>query len=264
MCKFRIATIFLLFWYVFCQPAWAADDGYSFYTKLGASFLSLSGDVSEETSSGDFSPKIDVDDDLGLGDFELGFYGEMNLRKGRHDFWIQASSWDNDNTSTISRQIEIGDDVFPISVEVDSEISFDVIYARYGYALKTVEEDGYRFGVNASVGYAEFEVDLFGTASGMEGGVEEETPFPGLGMHFEMPLSMLPDVTLQSHASGFYVDVGEVEGWVLDLYLGGVWRPHKNWGAFLGLSLDVADLEIQDFDGDLTLWGLIGGVEFRY
>ena len=189
---------------------------------------------------------------------------EANLRLGKHDFWIQGQTWEVDNTATVSRTITIGDDTFPVSAVLDSEFSIDYVYGRYGYSFKTVEEDGYRLGLNLTVGYMEFDLDTRNVATGASGGVNEDTPFPGIGMHIEKPLSFLRDTTFQGSLSGMYIDVGSVEGWVLDAYAGAVWRPHKNWGAFLGLNYDQTDLEISRYDADLTLWGVTSGVEFRF
>lgn len=264
MCKLRTTFIFLLLGVVFTQSVWATDNDYKFYARAGGSFLTLTGDASKKSSGGAFTPEIDLDDDLGLDDLEAGYFGEIGFRKGRHDFWFQGQSWDVDNTATVSRIITIGDKTFPVSTVIDSEMSFDYVYGRYGYAFKTVEEDGYRLSLNITVGYTAFDLDLKNAATGASGGVDEETPFPGIGMHIEKPLSFLSDTIFQGSLSGMYIDVGSVEGWVVDAYAGAVWRPHKNWGAFLGLNYDQVELEISRYDGGITLLGISSGIEFRF
>ena len=54
----NISTV-LLIGTVFTQNAWATDNDYKFYARVGGSFLSLSGDVSKENSGGAFSPEVD-------------------------------------------------------------------------------------------------------------------------------------------------------------------------------------------------------------
>ncbi len=143
-------------------------------------------------------------------------------------------------------------------------MAFDYAYGRYGYAFKTIEEDGYRLGLNLSIGYTDFELDLKNKATGFSGGVDEGTFFPGIGMHIEKPLSFLRNTTFQGHLSGLYINVGSVDGWIVDAYAGAIWRPHKNWGVFLGLNYDQMELEVGSYDGGITLIGLSSGIEFRF
>ena len=107
-------------------------------------------------------------------------------------------------------------------------------------------------------------MDLGNVATDKSAGVDEEILFPGIGMHIEKPLSFLSDTTFQGTLSGMYIDIGNIEGWVVDAYAGAVWRPHKSWGVFLGLNYDQTVMEISRYEGDVTLWGISSGIEFRF
>ncbi len=51
---------------------------------------------------------------------------------------------------------------------------------------------------------------------------------------------------------------------MLESYIGGVWRPYKNWGVFAGLNYDKGDLEFSSTNVDITFWGPTVGLEFRF
>jgi hypothetical protein len=245
--------------------AYSAHD-YLLRLRAGVWLMLVDGGYQTETSAGN-NVAIRVDGDLGYDDNYPTFNGEVSLRWGRHDFWVNGIVVEESEDNRVRVEFEIGDELFDIGVVVDSDIEIYDVNFRYGYSFFEFEDDGFRLGPTIAVSYTKLsakitEISIAGVPTGTRARYEETLPIPTLGIHAEVPYE---DFVLSTEVGGFYADTSTFEATGVRAEAWLAWRPFRHVGFFAGLNVIFADLELSNEEiDDLVLWGPLFGVELRY
>ena len=241
------------------SPSRRAHD-YTINIRFLPWLTQVTGEVSKDSSSGP-SPTIDLHDDLGLDDFEFNPSGSVNLRLGRHDFWIDALVIDMSASDVVERSFTFGSITIDVSRPVRTEVDLALYDFRYGYSFFDLDSDGFRLGPTIGVAYLDFDLTITDEISGTKESITEDFPIPRVGLHGEMPFG---DFLVEADLSGLYISYDDYEGYAIEGNLGVVWRPKRNVGLVGGYRVIAIDIDHRDNNYDVTFHGPYLGVELRY
>lgn len=210
---------------------------------------------------------VKFDRDLGYDEPYRTFSGEASIRRGKHDFWITGTAFDQSESAPINVEFTIGDSVFDFGAVVDTEVSVTDLNFRYGYSFFEFEEDGFRLGPTIAVSYTDLsmkltELTIAGIPTGARFSFEETLPVPTIGVHAEVPYD---NFLFSAQFGGFYAEVNNFKATGMRAQAGITWRLYDNVGFFAGLNSVYIDLDLKNeqFD-DVLLWGPAVGLEFRF
>jgi len=220
----------------------------SFITTINTN-ASASGDVSDE--------EVDLEDDLGLvpdiGEFRL--YGKYRFAR-KHALTFGYWATKRTAESTLERDIEWHDVVYPASVTLRTESGYDNI--KLGYRYSFVNNGTVDFGASAGFSVLQFDIALEGEArvTTPEGDVSTEqrreesdliAPVPVVGLDVEWTLR--PRLFLRGGVEFFKANYQEYTGELLDGVVGLDWFPWKHVG--LGAAYNYVDVKVTR-EGDLV------------
>lgn len=238
------------------------DDPHAFRWKIRGSawFAMMEGDFETRNRLNNkvsfSSEDLDYDEPYITPQFEAAF------RYKKHDFWVVGTLFDEGETTRLGVEFEFDDITIPISVPFQSDLDVTDINFRYGYAFRTIEENGYRLGPYIGVSYTDFEFagGIPGTSIG--GSYDDTFPIPTFGAYAEVPWGK---ALISSSIGGIWFESGNFEGAGLRAEIAGTYRFHKNVGLYAGVYLMYVDIELkkQKLD-DFLLWGPNVGLEFRF
>ena len=230
--------------------------GDSWYLALGTFVL-----------NSDTKVQLDGETQVGTGvDWERTFGDDDTTRVRIDGHWRFAERhklrfmWFNSSrsaTRTIDKDINWGDETFPVGAQVDGEFDFDIYELAYEYSF--LRRDTYE--LNASIGlhYADLSLSLAAEASTSNGTLEADiseegsvgAPLPVIGLR---GLWRLPyDFWIDAHAQYFALSIDEYDGNLQDYKIMVTWQPRKWLGIGLGynqFSVDV-DVDSSNFNGSL-------------
>lgn len=225
----------------------------------------VDGETSDELGS-----DVDYDDTFGIGDFDR-FRGEVLWRigeRGRHA--VRGMYFENNRSATrsIERDVEFGDETFPVGATVTATSEATVAQLSYEYAFMRREK--YELAGGIGVHYIELGLGLSGTVTSQGGSASRsaaadaatEAPLPVLGLRGLWRLSETFYVTGQ--VQYFYLEFDPYKGSLVDLKATIVWQPTDHFGVGVGYNdfgfrFDIEDE--RDFDGRLS-WDYGGAMAF--
>ena len=249
-----------------------ADDGNPLDSKvvvdLGGFFLSTDIDVRlDGEESGQVGDSIDFDDTFGVGDFER-FRGDALWRiKGKHS--VRGTYFTNNRSASneLSRDINFGDETYPVGAVVSARSELEVLQFSYDYAFRRTEN--YELAAGIGVHMLEITLGLDATVTGGGGSVSRElsqkgstdAPLPTLGFRgvWRLPNNFYATALAQY----FYMDFDDYVGSLSDLKATLVWQATPHVGVGLGYN-DFRfrfRLDKDRFDGRLG-WNYGGAMAF--
>jgi hypothetical protein len=184
--------------------------------------------------------------------------------KPRHGLRLMYFDSSRRRTRTLDRDIEFGDESYPVGASATMKFDFTVTELAYRYSM--VKNDNFEltgsFGIhNIDFGMA-IDAELTGPGGGgtysAEGSASTNAPLPvlGLGVNWRMA----SQVYLLAHAQYFQVEYGDIDGSLMDLQAGVLWQFSKRVGAgaaYNRFSLDVGASDDDSFRGELE-WTYAG------
>jgi hypothetical protein len=173
------AVLFLL-----ATPAFAQDEHVG--VRVREWFARISGTIEADDGSGT-SDRIDLSDDLGLGDrnltHELQAYVKIPVLGRIYAGWWRAHDTGSD---TLTRSFDFQGVTFTTSTRIDSEVTLDVAYLNYEFAFPTIPigdvvkiELGAELGVRGIRGFG----SIHDTTSGQTESKSGIAGLPTLGVH---------------------------------------------------------------------------------
>lgn len=176
--KIVAAVLFLLT----AAPAFAQDEIVG--VRVREWFARMSGSIEAE-EDGTGSTRLDLADDLGLGDQNLTTELQAYLRipvVGRiYVGWWRAQ---DSGSETLSRTIEFAGQTFTAATQVDSEVSLDVGYLTYEFALPVIPlGDVVELEVGVSAGIRAFRGEGKIEGGGLDAHEDGVAGLPTLGAH---------------------------------------------------------------------------------
>jgi hypothetical protein len=231
-----------------------------FVFDVGSYFMGSSTSIRADELSGiDLGTRFRVEDVFGLED-ETVFRLEAAWRfKPRHAVRLMYFDSARSGSRTLERDIEFGDESFPVGASATVDFDFTVTQLAYRYSL--VKRDGFELDGSAGIHNIDFGMGIRGTLSGPGGGsafsgsesASTNAPLPVIGIG--MTWRMAGDVYLLAHAQYFQVEYGDIDGRLTDLQAGLLWQFSKRIGAgasYNRFSLDVGAEDDDSFRGALN------------
>src|SRR5262245_14909135 len=185
------------------------------------------------------SAAVDFEDELGLSGQGSSFRVDSWYRFSRHSRLDLAwFSLDRSATRVIDRDITWGDVTFPINATVNSDLSTDILQARYTYYL--FSGDDYELGPGIGIYGMNVGASLRSEALGLDEGFKSPVPLPVLSLQGAWEFA--PRLQLVGGMQFFFLkleDVGstdEISGSVTDVTLGLEYEVIEHVG--LGAAVD--------------------------
>ncbi len=203
---------------------------------------------------------IDFEDDLGFEDRANLFRLDLRYKLGRrHRFDISSFSITRRANLKLEKDIQIGDQIFPINLDVSVALTTNIYKGAYRYLFAM----GDGWDVSASLGLHTFGLGLniseYAT-TGRESSENLTLPLPvvGLGGNYAFSESL----RLGASAEIFGIKIDTFKGYLVDIRLSLDWDIWDHVGAGIGWNGFVMDLEIKDeiLGGDL----LRGNFVYKY
>ena len=231
-----------------------------FSLNLGGFITSLNSDVSLGAKG--LGIKVNVEDVLDMDSSVSVFRVDgswrftRNLRHRLDLGWFDIS---RDSSTTLLRDIEIGDTIFPLGTEITSSFDLQVFKGAYSYSF--FQDDRMDLGVSFGLFVMPivFEID----ASGLFEGHERESitaPLPVLGLRADFAIT--PKLFLKFNVDSFYLEIDEFEGSVIDTKLALEYNAFKYLG--FGIGLEHFNIYIKAEDEDYPNIDFKGSFEFDY
>ena len=241
------------------SPAAAQGSPYHLFDHVsvvvGGYFETTDANIRLDGTETDLGVPIDLEGELGLDESDTLFRLRLEFLPGeRHQWNLGYYTLDREATRRLSRDIEFGDEVFPISAEVRAFTDLEVIEGSYTFWFLRGERAAWGgtiglvyLGVEAGIG-----VEALGTGIGLVESASTDLPVPVVGvaarfgllerliLHFNAEL--LPGVT-----------VGDYEGSLANYAAGLEWRAFEHLAFGVGYNYFDVDLDVEkdDFRGNL-------------
>jgi hypothetical protein len=199
---------------------------------------------------------IDLEDDLGLEERlpEYGFGGEWRFRP-RQRLRATYTSFSRGATTVLDRSIEIGDEVFPIGAQVDS--NFDISLTSFDYLYSLLKRSDFELSASGGIYWATMRFDITAEAQagpvlgGGEYSTKGEGPLPALG--FRAAYYIDPRWSLNAAVKAFFISISDIKGQLVSLGLGTEYYFTRHVG--IGGSIESLRLDAK-IDDDKTPWEL--------
>ncbi len=234
---------------------------------MGGFFLSTDIRVRLDGEGGMVGDPIDFEDTFGVDRFQRFRLDGLWRIKGVHS--IRGTYFKNDRTATneLSRDINFGDETYPLGATTTARWQLEVMQVSYDYAFKRSDKYELAAGIGLHVLHANLGMDA--TISGAGGSTSRElsqsgstdAPLPVLGLR---GIWRLPhDLYFTAQAQSFYIDYDDYKGSLSDLKATIAWQATPRFGVGLGYN-DFRfrfDLDKRLFDGRLR-WNYGGAMAF--
>jgi hypothetical protein len=227
----------------------------------------LDGESSEEIGT-----DVNFDDTFGLGDFDR-FRGEVLWRftdSGRHVFRGMYFENNRSTTRNVDRQINFGDETYPVGASVESSSKLAIIQFSYDYAF--LRRKSYELAGGIGVHMLDAELGLAATLTSQGGTVtrsaaEEAStgvPLPVLGLRGVW--RPWDSFYFTGQVQYLYIEFDPYKGSLTDLKFTAVWQATDHLGIGVGYNdfgfrFDIDDEDEGKFNGRLR-WDYGGAIAF--
>ena len=235
---------------------------------LGGFFLSTDVRVRVDGEmTGQEGDSIDFDDTFGIGEFDRFRLDGLWRISGKHS--VRGTYFTNTRSGTreLSRDINFGDETFPVSAVTTARSELKVMQLSYDYAFR--RRDNYEFAAGIGVHMLDASLSLDATITAGGGSASRElsesassgAPLPVLGIRgmWRLPHNFYATALAQF----FYVDFDDYTGSLSDLKATLVWQASPHVGIGLGYN-DFRlrfKLDKRLFDGRMR-WDYGGAMAF--
>ena len=230
---------------------------------VGGLFLSTLGtSVRVDNANIGIGAEIDLENDLGFDSTQTTFYGSGYWRFfPRHRVGMSYFRFKDNTSATAQRNLQIGDEIYPVGASLFSEFKFEIFPIHYSYSFikrekmefaGTVGLHWYRIhfmvGGSASLGNQDIDAEVTAKAN---------APMPLLGLAFKY--NFTPRWTAGIHVEAFGLDIGDFSGNLVNLSARTEYWFFNHFGAGLALNYFRLDVEVEsdDWRGELEYkyWG---------
>lgn len=241
----------------------------TFIIDAGGFFLSTDTRVRVNGETSDvIGSDIDFENTFGIGDTDR-FRVDARWRLAqRHS--IRGMYFENNRSGSreIEREIQFGDESFPIGLEVDARSELRVIQLSYDYAFLSSPRYEVAAGLGLHMLDAELGLSAELTSSGgsvsrqAEESAATQAPLPVVGLRGLWRLG--DSVYVTAAAQYFYIELDDYDGSLTDLSASLVWDVTRHVGIGVGYNDFGMRFDVEDkgsFDGRLR-WSYGGALAF--
>ena len=244
-------------------PALAQDRGpidQDIQVSLGGFFLESDTDLRLDGDTGrgtdvDWESEFDLDD---KDRFRVDAFWRF---APRHKVRLMYFENNRSKSTTLTRDIEFGDTIFPVNLQVDARIDTSILELAYEYAF--MQRDNMELAGSFGIHTVDLEAAMKGdiTTPGGGGTAEVEEvgdatgPLPVIG--FRYLWHMGGNFYFDGLAQFFYVEWDNNSGSIQDYKVGVTWFPWQNVGIGVGYNTFITRL-------DVSKSGFSGEMEVRY
>ncbi len=229
------------------QAQEAIDTPFNDHVRLTAGLLSATADTELrlDADDGTTGTPVSGEDDLGLadrGEF-ADIEAEVRIRE-RHFVRFNYFRLDRAATTTITREIQFGNDTFEPGDEVETTLDLREFTATYAYRFVRKP----RFELYGSFGLhlTEFVAEGRVRARGLREDEREVAPLPALGLGAEVAFTNR--IFMSAFVDYLQANVDDFEGEILDARITALYRFTRNLSAGLGYFL--LERKVDSFDPD--------------
>lgn len=205
--------------------------------RLGGFAVRFDTNVRVDSETLGVGTQFDLEDQTNLRRNKTQARLDGHVRFGkRHRLDYGAVLFRRSSSNTIDEQIQFGDTIFDVDVDVATRFKNDVYKIAYRYDVVRRP----RFDLGLSFGFSAFVIDVGLEATGAGGGmVSAETedfvaPVPVIGIHADVKLAQ--KWYLRTGGEFFDVSVDGVKGNLSDIRLAVDWFPFKHFGFGAGYN----------------------------
>lgn len=207
---------------------------------------------------------IDTEKFLGMKTNNSAFRLEAGYRLGgskRHKFEFGWFSFNRQSEKTIGEDVvlppEMGGDTLYVGTTISSIFEFDIIKAKYKYAI--VLDD--RIDINLGVGFYVMPVRIgLGEKDEERKDQNITAPLPVFGLGADVIVS--ERWLLRQNLDLFFLKVGSFKGSILNAQTALEYSNWKHWG--IGAGIDGLQLKVEAGGSDYPLMDFVGAVSFSY
>jgi hypothetical protein len=250
-------------------PAFAQSDVVKpgeerFTIGLGAVLNSFGTELRVDNATLGQGSNVNLRDDFGVEQDESSFWASAEWRFApRHRIGVNYSVFTLSGTRTATRQIQIGDEVYPAGTTLTSELKLQIIPITYSYSL--IKSDQHELAATVGVHWsrASFKAQGSASLSGQDANADvtadADLPLPLIGLRYEHHFSQRWSAGLQG---GFFKlsygkDALNVEGDIWSARAHAEYRFSRHFG--LGLAVEGFEIDVEASSGS---WQ--GGLNYRY
>jgi hypothetical protein len=206
--------------------------------------------VDGETTTGN---EFDADKDLGLNDSDrvrIDGYWRMTPRQKIRVLYF---STDNSATKRLQRDIEIGDQFYPVDLEVKAGMKTTVTAVSYEFDF--LQSDKYELGVTGGIHNLKFDFHIAATGNGQNvsqsSSADANGPLPVVGVHGVWRLG--DKWFFDAGAQFFRINIDPYSGRVADYTADFNWQATDHFGIGAGWNSFVTKVDVNggQFDGSL-------------
>jgi opacity protein-like surface antigen len=215
------------------------------HVRLTAGLLSATADTELrlDADDGTLGTPVSGEDDLGFAKRSESADVEAEVRiRERHLVRFNYFRLDRQATTTLTRQIQFGNDTFQPGDEVETALDLHEFTATYAYRfVRTQRFEFYgSFGIHLTELAAEGRV----RARNLHEEQHEVAPLPTLGLGAEVAFT--DRIFMSAYVDYLQATVNDFDGEVLDARISALWRFNRNLSAGLGYYLVERRVDSQD------------------
>lgn len=181
----------------------------------------------------------------------------------RNQFDFSYAAYDRSGSGTLSEEILINGNTYPIGAHVDSHLNFDIIRGTYSYAF--LQDERMRIAAGLSVYVVPLSYGLTVTTTNVGTAVQGANttlPLPALALRSEFQL--VPKVFLNGSIDAMYLEISQFTGYIEDIGVGLEYKPWKHFGVGLDYNYMSAEVKAESSGSSYPGANFIGSVNIRF
>lgn len=203
--------------------------------------------------------QIDIEEALGLETSVFVFRANSKYRFGktrRHSAAFGYYDIRRNARKVLEKELEIGDETFPIGTELNSRFDLTIIRAKYGYSFFQDE----RVSLGGTFGFYIMPLSFSVRALGFE---EQSThfvaPLPLFGLYTDFRIT--DKLYLNQSIEFLYLSISNFTGRVTDFNFAAEHRTFSHFAFGAGINLNSINISVEDENSPL---GFVGKINMAY
>lgn len=237
------------------MTAWSQGIGTeTFSFKLGAYAPDVSTTISAARTGGGGGGSVNFEQDLGLSERTIDPIVDATWRFAqRHRLELLYFGLDRTATKTIDREINIGDETYPINTVVTAVFKSQITALTYYYSV--LQAPTYEVGLGAGIHNTTVKPSLSNSNGSLSTTLKADLPLPVLAVSGDWQFA--PNWRATASYKWFGLSYGDYDGSLNTVSVGINYFLTKNWG----ISLDYA---YNGYRFDMTKTDWTGNMDYKF